>query len=927
MDLVIPNDVTQISFAAFYGCKGLTSVTIGNSVTSIGQNAFSGCKGLTNITIPNSVMSIGNNSFSSCTGLESVQIEDGEQILSISRGNDYYGNSYAAFDNCNSLTTLYVGRNISHSSYNSSPFYGSNIKDVIIGNKVTNIGSYLFSGCTGLTAITIPNSVTSIGDYAFSGCTGLTSIKIEDGDQTLSISGGYNYGAFRNCNSLTTLYVGRNISNSNNYSPFYGSSIKDVTIGSKVTSIGSYLFYGCTGLTSIEIPDAVTSIGSSAFSGCSGLTSVMIGTGLTSISENAFNYCSKLNYISLPDNITSLGQKAFNAKLQVNKGTKTLLSIWNYNQKNNYKYNVYDKIGENELLPPSFIVDNITQTKAAIKIENVDLNDGFGYTYNGEQLKQTEIKHTALKPDTKRNVELVVSKEDVKYTVTDSYTTKGLNPRVDNGQYEVTASSIRAKGTYTEEDAKVVAQRMYIKDNYSYNNNKITNAEGNECYAFGLNPGRSYTVVCEIDVDYGGTETATYSGTRQISTQSIRFSTAAPKVVSRGNAVVAATVNLDENEENVGFEWRCTDWSNEFPSNTGTAILYDGEIEGYIKDLNPDKLWKFRPYYLSDTGTYHYGDWMGLDPTNTSYFEPTVRTYARINISGNTALVRGYVLGGSDDIVVKGFKYWRTGVNITRAESVPENAITVEATGQQTMSANLKGLEYNSTYHFIAFATTSSGETYYGDEQMFATPLASAKYATFYDSQSAYRLPAGLTASVVIGTNNGKLVYKVIADGSKSENVIPKGVAVMLTSAKGEPADYTMIPVESTTTYTGENWLKGSDNTTTTTGTNCLFYKLSYGPSGTERSNVFGWYWGATNGGAFKIEGHKAWLAVPKSSGVKTRGLEIEGEVTGIEELKNSGTEEMNSEGAWFTIDGRKLSEEPTAKGIYIHEGKKYIIK
>ena len=239
---------------------------------------------------------------------------------------------------------------------------------------------------------------------------------------------------------------------------------------------------------------------------------------------------------------------------------------------------------------------------------------------------------------------------------------------------------------------------------------------------------------------------------------------------------------------------------------------------------------------------------------------------------------------------------------------------------QETVTAS--GKDYNDDPNGQYYKCT--GETYYGDEQVFSTPLASAKYATFYDSQSAYQLPAGLTASVVTGANNGKLVYKVVADGSKSENVVPKGVAVLLTSVKGEPSDYTMIPVESTATYTGDNWLKGSDNTTTTTGTNCLFYKLSYGPSGTERSNIFGWYWGAANGGAFQIEGHKAWLAVPKSSGVKTRGIEIEGEVTEIENLTPILS---HREGAWFTIDGRKLSGEPNAKGIYIHEGKKYIVK
>lgn len=38
--------MTSIGSSAFYGCSGLTSVTIGNSVTSIGSGAFSNCSGL-----------------------------------------------------------------------------------------------------------------------------------------------------------------------------------------------------------------------------------------------------------------------------------------------------------------------------------------------------------------------------------------------------------------------------------------------------------------------------------------------------------------------------------------------------------------------------------------------------------------------------------------------------------------------------------------------------------------------------------------------------------------------------------------------------------------------------------------------------------------------------------------------------------------
>ena len=41
--------VTSIGGKAFYGCTGLTSLTIGNSVTEIGIEAFCDCRGLTRI--------------------------------------------------------------------------------------------------------------------------------------------------------------------------------------------------------------------------------------------------------------------------------------------------------------------------------------------------------------------------------------------------------------------------------------------------------------------------------------------------------------------------------------------------------------------------------------------------------------------------------------------------------------------------------------------------------------------------------------------------------------------------------------------------------------------------------------------------------------------------------------------------------------
>jgi hypothetical protein len=144
-------------------------------------------------------------------------------------------------------------------------------------------------------------------------------------------------------------------------------------------------------------------------------------------------------------------------------------------------------------------------------------------------------------------------------------------------------------------------------------------------------------------------------------------------------------------------------------------------MEGYIRNLNTDKLWKYRPYYESDTGKRYYGDWLGIDPTNTSYFEPTVYTYSSYSVTDNTAEVKGYAMRGSDNVTKQGFMYWKKGSSIrNNAKSIPANAKMVEAKGN-VMVAKLENLDFDTEYCYVAFITTSENETFYGEEQTFRT--------------------------------------------------------------------------------------------------------------------------------------------------------------------------------------------------------------
>ncbi len=196
----------------------------------------------------------------------------------------------------------------------------------------------------------------------------------------------------------------------------------------------------------------------------------------------------------------------------------------------------------------------------------------------------------------------------------------------------------------------------------------------------GLTPNTLYVDLASITLTI---DDASYTRVFSFKTEPLSLITRQPKVVSIGNAVVTADSNLDDEETNIGFEWRRTDWTDEFTSNTGVAYLYEGTMEGYIRNLYTEKLWKVRPYYQDNSGIYYYGEWVGLDPTNTSYYEPTVHTYARIDQTENKVQISGYVQRGTDDVRKQGFKYWEQEDNARGAGiSIPSDAKTIEAKGR-----------------------------------------------------------------------------------------------------------------------------------------------------------------------------------------------------------------------------------------------------
>ena len=281
-EVVIPVEVNGYTVVgiggwSFYGCSGLTSITIPNSVTSIGSPAFSFCSGLTSITIPNSVTSIGEGAFSDCSGLTSISVASGNT-------------KYDSRDDCNAIIETASNKLI----------VGCN--NTVIPSSVTSIGVYAFKG-SGLKSITIPESVTDIEMYPFEGCINLERIIVEEGNAV--------YDSRDNCNAI----IGKR-------SNILIAGCKNSTIPDGVTGIWQEAFLEHTGLTSIYIPNSVVSIGQQAFFNCSGLFFVAIGNSVTNIGNSAFAGCNNVRDVycfaeSIPTTGVNAFRNTFSATLHV----------------------------------------------------------------------------------------------------------------------------------------------------------------------------------------------------------------------------------------------------------------------------------------------------------------------------------------------------------------------------------------------------------------------------------------------------------------------------------------------------------------------------------------------------------------------------------------------------------------------------------
>ena len=331
-EIIVPDYVTEIEEGAFSGCSSLTSITlpfVGKDASAttassstlfgyiFGTNTFNGSIdtrqyytqsqystyyipiSLRNVTITGGAILYG--AFYNCSGLTSIEI--GQNVTSIG---DF------TFSGCTEITNLSVAEgNAVYCSKNNclikiankTLIFGCSNSTIPADGSVTSIGDFAFGSATLTGSLIIPDGIIDIGKVAFP-CSKLTSITIPASVKTIGAS------AFANSSELETVFY--NAVNARVFSntTFSTGAAPTIIIGNSVIAIPDTLFYSLN-IKNITFGNNVTNIGAQAFSNCKELTAIVIPNCVTSIGNEAFSNCAKLTQITIGNGVTNIGNRAF----------------------------------------------------------------------------------------------------------------------------------------------------------------------------------------------------------------------------------------------------------------------------------------------------------------------------------------------------------------------------------------------------------------------------------------------------------------------------------------------------------------------------------------------------------------------------------------------------------------------------------------
>lgn len=271
-------NIEVIDDYTFYNCKNLTEFDMtGLNVTEIGDYAFAN-SGLVTFNGNGKLESIGDGCFEGCKNLKTVNLGSNTATVGTS--------SFLLFRNADFISSL--------SNIGSSAFANcTSLAEIEIPDSVKTIGEKAFYGDIALKNVEMSNNVTSVADECFNGCAELDSFVWNAESKHIGRL------AFANCVNLAEFdFVNLEKLYDNS---FLNSGVADVQLGeakdeaaSELKEIETQSFMNCDNLTSVGVGGNVTTIKTQAFADCENLETVYIADSVTEIAADAFDGCENM---------------------------------------------------------------------------------------------------------------------------------------------------------------------------------------------------------------------------------------------------------------------------------------------------------------------------------------------------------------------------------------------------------------------------------------------------------------------------------------------------------------------------------------------------------------------------------------------------------------------------------------------------------
>ena len=218
------------------------------------------------------------------------------------------------------------------------------------------------------------------------------------------------------------------------------------------------------------------------------------------------------------------------------------------------------------------------------------------------------------------------------------------------------------------------------------------------------------------------------------------------------------------------------------------------------------------------------------------------------------------------------------------------------------------------------YYTSPSETTYTANTLTFKASNKDGNWATFSNDDVTFFNDDVIVNTVVVENNSlvSLALDKTTANiGGKEVTgyYVPAKTGVLINSID-ETVTYYVVKNKEVEPVDGDfNMLKPASEKMTD---GFKFYKLAY-DNFTEKTGL-GFYWGAAEGGAFTVKPGLAYLAVPQAQAANVKGFSFDGTQTGI-----NGVEATTAKGAIYNLNGQRV--EKAQRGIYIQNGKKFIVK